>query len=237
MLGIAEDPEAREIRAHLHRDCQNCVRGMRSARELISVIGATEPAGQPSAPLRERVFSMAGGQPASGWNCSPASAATAGALIAVIALTDWTVAEWSRTAVELRRTQSKAVAQTRELARVKEAFAILYLPDTKEVVFGGSAPLPPRGRVFLDASRGVLLLASNLPPVPAGKTYEMWIIPKAKGGKPVAAGSFQPAADGTAMHALLGPVKIEATGVVAVTVEPAIGVPQPTSRPIIAAVP
>src|ERR1017187_2040276 len=107
--------------------------------------------------------------------------------------------------------------------------------SAKQVVFGGAAPQPPRGRVFLDPARGVLLLASNLPPAPTGKTYEMWIIPKAKGSRPVPAGLFQSAADGTALHVRPGPVDVAATGIVAVTLEPAAGVPQPTSQPIIVA--
>jgi anti-sigma-K factor RskA len=61
----------------------------------------------------------------------------------------------------------------------------------------------------------------------------MWVIPK--GGKPVPAGLFQSAADGTAMHVLTGPVDVAGTAAVAVTLEPEAGVPQPTSTPIIAA--
>src|SRR5581483_5899052 len=84
----------------------------------------------------------------------------------------------SAQAGELARLQSEAARQTQELARLNEALAILNAPDAKQVVFGGAAPQPPRGRVFVDAKRGVLLVASNLAPAPAGKTYEMWVIPK-----------------------------------------------------------
>jgi hypothetical protein len=80
--------------------------------------------------------------------------------------------------------------------------------------------------VFLDPARGVLLLASNLPPAPAGKTYEMWVIPKAT-GKPVPAGLFQSAADGTAIHVLPGPVDVAGTAAVAVTMNVAAGATVP----------
>ncbi len=82
--------------------------------------------------------------------------------------------ELARAAAELQRVQAESVVQTRELARLNEAFAILNQPDVKQVIFGGGAPQPPRGRIFLQPARGVLLLASNLPPAPAGKTYQMW---------------------------------------------------------------
>jgi anti-sigma-K factor RskA len=109
----------------------------------------------------------------------------------------------------------------------------LNQPDARQVVFGVGAPQPPRGRVFVDARRGVLLLASNLPPAPEGKAYEMWVIPKS--GNPLPAGLFQSATDGTALHVLSGPVDVTAAGAIAVTLEPAAGVPQPTTKPVIVA--
>ena len=34
-MGLAEEPESGEIRAHLGRDCPTCVPGVRRARELM----------------------------------------------------------------------------------------------------------------------------------------------------------------------------------------------------------
>jgi anti-sigma-K factor RskA len=236
-LGIAEDPELGEIRAHLDRNCPTCVPGVRSARELITLIGATAPAAEPPARLRKRVLAIAGPQKASLWTWSPVWAAVAaGALIAAIFFNtraQRASAELTQAGAELQRVQSESAAQSRELARLNEAFAILNQPDAKQVVFGGGAPQPPRGRVFLDPTRGVLLLASNLPPAPAGKIYEMWVIPK--GGKPVPAGLFQSAADGTALHVLAGPVDVAGTAAVAVTVELAAGAQVPNLPPVFAA--
>ena len=73
---------------------------------------------------------------------------------------------------------------------------------------------------------GVLLIASNLPVLPAGKTYEMWVIPKA--GAPRPAGLFQSAPQGTALHILPGVVDSNVT--LAVTIEPESGSPAPTSN-------
>jgi len=238
-LGIAEDPELSEIRAHLERACPTCVPGVRGARELTTLIGATAPVAEPPARLRKRVLAIAGGQTGLRLNWSPVWAAVAaGAVIAAVVFNiraHRASVELAQAAAELRLVQSESAAQTRELARLNEAFAILNQPDAKQVVFGGAAPQPPRGRVFLDPARGVLLLASNLPPAPAGKTYEMWVIPKAKGSKPVPAGLFQSAADGTAMHVLPGPVDVAGTAAVAVTVEIAAGAQVPTLPPVFAA--
>jgi anti-sigma-K factor RskA len=229
-LGIAEEPDRGEIRAHLERDCPTCVPGVRGARELTSLIGATAPAVEPPARLRKRVLALAGGQtdPLLKWS-RLWMAVAAGALIAAVVFST----RAQRTSEELQRVRAESAAQTRELARLSEAFAILNQPDARQVVFGGAAPQPPRGRVFLDRTRGVLLLASNLPPAPAGKMYEMWVIPK--GGKPVAAGLFQSAADGTALHLLPGPVNVAGTAAVAVTLEVAAGATVPNLPPVFAA--
>src|ERR1017187_1326115 len=84
-LGIAEDPELSEIRAHLERDCPTCVPGVRGARELTTLIGATAPGVDARAGLQRGVLATAGGGPASRWTWSRGGAAVAaGALIAAI---------------------------------------------------------------------------------------------------------------------------------------------------------
>jgi hypothetical protein len=76
----------------------------------------------------------------------------------------------------------------------------------------------------------VLLIAGNLPPAPSGKAYEMWIV---TGGKAKAAGMFQSAADGGAMHMQRG--AMGNSDAVAVTLENEAGVDAPTSTPLFAA--
>jgi len=57
---------------------------------------------------------------------------------------------------------------------------------------------PPEGRVIYASQSGKLLLtASNLHPLPAGKTYELWIL-QAGGKKPLPAGTFAPDSTGNA---------------------------------------
>jgi hypothetical protein len=130
---------------------------------------------------------------------------------------------------ELVRLREQNSRQNIELSRVNQAFAILTGPDTTVTTFGEGQP-KPKGKVFVSPSQGVLLIAGNLQPAPAGKSYEMWII---KGGKAKAAGMFQSAPDGTAMHIQRGAA--ENTDAVAVTLEDEAGADQPTSTPLFAA--
>ena len=85
----------------------------------------------------------------------------------------------------------------------------------------------------MNPSQGVLLVASNLPPARSGKIYQMWLLPK--GRMPVSAGLFQSAMDGTALHIQRGPVDLNTTSGVAVTLENEGGAAQPTSQPLIVA--
>ena len=129
------------------------------------------------------------------------------------------------------RLDAQLRGQTIELTRLNEAFAIVNGAETRVSSFGQG----PKGRVFVNPSQGVLLIASNLPPVPAGKTYEMWVVPK--GSKaPIPAGTFVPDATGSAMHIERGTVNVADAAAVAVTLENEGGAATPT-MPILMAAP
>ncbi len=208
-MGVAEEPEQDEIRAHLSRRCEICVAGVEHSMELMAQLASSVDPAQPSARLRQRILASVGVErPRFRWSLVWAAATVLSLAAAFFFAT-----------------------QERRMEMSAEAFAILNGPDTKETSFGNAQPKPPRGKVFLNPAQGVLLIASNLPPAPSGKLYEMWTIPK--GGRPVAAGLFQSRADGSAMHVRPGSVDVAATDAVAVTVENEAGADQPTSDPII----
>jgi anti-sigma-K factor RskA len=107
------------------------------------------------------------------------------------------------------------------------------LPDARQVAFGQPDREPPRGRVWVHPQRGVLLLASRLPAAPAGRIYEMWIVPRK--GAPVPAGLFNSDRRGEATHVWSQSVDLANAAAVAVTLEPEGGVSAPTTQPIIVA--
>jgi anti-sigma-K factor RskA len=84
-------------------------------------------------------------------------------------------------------------------SHAQQVLEVLNAPDAQRVTLTGTKtpPAPTAHTVYL-ADRGALLMeASNLNPVPAGKTYELWVIP-ASGAAPVPAGTFAPNAEGYA---------------------------------------
>jgi anti-sigma-K factor RskA len=228
-LGLAEEPERGEIRAHLNRKCEVCMTGVKEALEVAALLGTTAPPAEPSAKLRRRILASVGVEPRR-FSWAPVwAAATALALVAAI----YFAREDQRLTADAALLRQQMSSTVNELTRLTEAFAIINGPETKEASFGNAQPQPPKGRVFVNPAQGVLLIASNLPPAPAGKLYEMWTLPKA--GKPVPAGLFQSRTDGSALHVRPGALDVPATAAVAVTVENEAGADQPTSTPIIVA--
>jgi hypothetical protein len=223
-MGVADEPERNEIRDHLSRGCEVCMLEMRRARELTALIGAATVPAAASPNLRRRILASVGvEQRRFGW--APfLGLATALSLFAAFYFS----ARERQVANQTVALRTQMRAQTIELTRLNEAFAILSGPATIEAAFGPGA----RGKVYVDRSRGVLLIAANLPPAPAGKLYEMWTI--AKGAAPIPAGLFQSDPTGAALHIQPGPVP-PTVATVAVTLEPDTGSLHPTTTPIFAA--
>ncbi len=86
----------------------------------------------------------------------------------------------------------------------------------------------PEGHALYSSSQGKLVFtASNLAPVPNGKVYELWILPR-YGGAPIPAGTFTPSPNGNAavIYPQI-PAGVEASGF-GVTLEKAGGATTPT---------
>jgi anti-sigma-K factor RskA len=223
-MGVAEDPERSEIREHLNRGCEVCMKEMKRARQIASMIGAAAAPAAPSANLRRRILASVGAEQRS-FGLAPWLG-----LLAALSLVGafYFEARESTSLEELASVRNQMRQQAVDLTRLNEAMTIMNGADTKQVNFGTGV----KGKVFVNPTSGVLLMATNLPPAPAGKAYEMWVIPK--GGKPVPAGLFQSQADGTAMHTQTGPLDINGV-TIAVTLEDQAGVPAPTSPILIVA--
>jgi hypothetical protein len=100
---------------------------------------------------------------------------------------------------QLDETAKLVAAQAVENRHAQEVLDLLTAPAAQHVLLTAQkTPPAPSARAIYAASRGALLLeASNLKPLPEGKTYELWVIP-ANGSAPIPAGLFQPDAAGSA---------------------------------------
>jgi anti-sigma-K factor RskA len=231
-LGVLDEPELSELHAHLARNCDVCAPEVRRAAARVSMFANLAPNAEPPLNLRGRVLASVGIVPRFRWNWMQTWATVVAAVVFGLFWVEHLRRERVRD-IAFHDAMEQVKQSDAEAVRLKEVLALLSAPDTIVRVSQEGAAQPPQGKVFLNPARGVLLLASNLPPAPEGKIYEMWIIPAS--GKPVPAGLFQTETNGTAVHLQQGPLDVAATGAVAVTLEAAGGAPQPTSQPLIVA--
>jgi anti-sigma-K factor RskA len=135
---------------------------------------------------------------------------------------------------ELRDESNLVTNLAAQASRAQQVLEVLTAPTAQRVTLTeGKAPAEPTARAtYLPERGGLVLLATNLKPLPEDKTYELWVIP-ANGKAPVPAGLFRPDAAGTATLVLppLTPgIQAKAFGV---TIEKASGSDAPTSPVIL----
>jgi anti-sigma-K factor RskA len=233
-VGALPDDEARAFQAHLST-CPECRQEVAEMQELAAQLSQSV-ATPPPAGLREAVLTQVARTPQESsphdeqygasaqradersnvvplpvrrrWLLSGLVAAAA--VVAAVSFGGW--------AIHSNRVAQQATAQSHQLA------SLLAAPDVRTVTSrvhnGGTATL------VLSRGRGqALLVSSGLPSLPAGKVYELWTIH----GKPVPAGTFTPQQTQSLVQL---PGAATRASAVAMTVEPAGGSKQPTSKPV-----
>jgi hypothetical protein len=227
-LGVLEPEQDVEIAEHLGTNCAICVPNLRQANHLNAAVLMAAADAEPSPELRNRILGMvrpvAVRRPAR-WPLAltglAAAAMAAGLLFFAIDSREKTT--------ELARMREQRDAIDREYVRLNAAFSFLRDPQTRPANATG-APTQPRGTYFI-SPRGVLLIASQLPTISAGQTYQMWVIPR--GQSPSSAGLFRPDNNGAAVHFYGEPVNVPSAQALAISVEPVSGSAAPTTTPLL----
>lgn len=128
----------------------------------------------------------------------------------------------------VREERDRAVAELREREQV---LAGLAAPSTRVIELAAGSPRAPHGRMFWNpATDRWILFAYDLPPAAQGRVYQLWLVTS---GEPVSAGTFAPGADGRARVQAEYDLPPERLRAIAVTEEPAGGVPAPTGPVVI----
>ena len=241
-LGALDAAERPGLEEHLDRNCPACRAGVSGARQLAAMLALAAPPVEPPARLRARVVASVAPAPARPTGLNWLAHAWATVALAMLAAVLWQayadrkleaeISALNRRIGEAKTVNAELAARNRLLG---DALALINLPDARQLVFGQPRREPPRGRIWIEHDRGVVLLASQLPPAPAGKAYEMWLIPKAAGSTPIPAGVFNADSQGLAMHVWGQRVDVAAVKTIAVTLEAEGGVPAPTGAILIAA--
>jgi len=137
--------------------------------------------------------------------------------------------------VRLRETMLRANASElaiadarRTAAEAESQIAVLAAPDLARVDLAGQ-PVAPRAaaRAFWSRSRGLVFTASNLPALPAGRTYQLWVL--SAQAPPFGSGLLlKPDPNGRVTMVFEVPADLPKPTAMAVTIEPEGGVPAPT---------
>jgi anti-sigma-K factor RskA len=114
----------------------------------------------------------------------------------------------------------------RAAADAQTPLSVLTAPDVRRIDLAGQAAAPSASaRAFWSRSRGLVITAANLPPLPAGRIYQLWFVARPA---PVSAGLLTPDAGGSLTTTLPTPADVPNPTALAVTIEPEGGVPSPT---------
>ncbi|MDQ2712529.1 MAG: anti-sigma factor [Acidobacteriota bacterium] len=222
MLGALEPEQATAIDEHVQTKCAHCLDQLQDAVQVTAVMaGLAEPQTPPTR-LRKRVLASVKPEAQSrAWLPWMFGLGTACAALLAIVI-------WSTTTMRSYRDQVVELQAQRD--QLREAVEILSRSETKTVRFG-VADNQAHGRVFVNTSRGLVFVGSQLPELARDRTFQLWLIP-AKGA-PQSAGVFRPNAAGNFVNVRTEPIDTARIQAIAVSVEPQGGSPAPTTKPIL----
>jgi anti-sigma-K factor RskA len=211
----ALDPDERaSFDAHLS-GCDECREEVRSLRRVAEALSRSVPGRTPRPELRERVL----------------GAFAPGGAPAIIAGGRVSRRSWLPLAATLALAVGIGIYAARLQERVGElqsAMGVLAAPDLVSIDLAGQAPAPQASaRALWSRTRGMVFTASNLPPLPAGRVYQVWVV---TAQAPISAGLLTRGQEGAEQTFFETPPDIPPPAAVAVSIEPAGGVPAPTGQ-------
>ena len=232
-LGALTPAEEAEVQLHL-AGCAECAAEARDLRLSTDALALSVEPVEPPAAIRQRILSSIAAPAAARPNVRAAQSwapwlATAAAVAIAAGLSVYATQlrgrvqalerQLSDAIVQLQAGERQAAQARLVAADARRQLSVLAAPDIAHVDLKGQAAAPQASaRALWSRSRGLLFAASNLPPLPAGQTYQLWVI----SGKlaPISDGwIFKPDADGAVTAMFNTPVTLPAPTLMAVTVE------------------
>ncbi|MCI0349417.1 MAG: anti-sigma factor [Acidobacteriales bacterium] len=225
-LGALAGGEREALERHLET-CPACRRDLEAHRGDAALLALSATSPHPPLRSRDRLLSAIAHEPRGRslralavrrpwWALAPVLTTM---LLAVFALLLWRESSGLRPRLEQARNEvAQKHAQVeelqRELARAQETVALLSSPEAVRVTLSPRGRPEPQGKaLYLERTGRLVLIASNLAPVPPDKTYELWLIPVQ--GAPIPAGTFKPNERGEATieHQLPAGTRAKAFGI------------------------
>jgi Anti-sigma-K factor rskA/Putative zinc-finger len=133
---------------------------------------------------------------------------------------------------EFAATQQKLAAMEEQMAKMHRETAILTDPSSVKIMLAAQKIQAPQMVAMWHAKYGIVLTGQKVPMPSGNRVLQLWLIPKAPGGKPMPAMTVRPDANGNFVILVANPpVTGSDTKALAITEEPAGGSAAPTTAP------
>lgn len=261
-LGALDPSEHAALEAHLATGCTECAKAVAEARWLVAQLAYLAPEASTSDMLKGRLMQTVRSEakssaPASiGAKTTPASgipywlSAGIAALLLLTLYFAWDAHRLKRELLVangqnqrneqlLASTEDERSASRQELTAIQEQMAkmhretaILTDPASVKIMLAAQKIQAPQMVAMWHAKYGIVLTGQKVPMPSGNRVLQLWLIPKAPGGKPMPSSTVRPDANGNFVILVSNPPAAGSdTKALAITEEPAGGSAAPTSTP------
>lgn len=239
-LGALDAPERATLEAHLATGCQDCARAVEEARWLVSQLAYLAPQAAPSDMLKGRLMQTVRAE-ALRARKAPALVkplipfwmwAGVAALLVFSVYSAWNVAQLRKDIRDINERAALILQQRHDLqAQLEDArreAVILTDPASVKIV----DPQHPSMEAVWHSKLGIVLTGQKVAAPAGNRVFQLWLIPKASGAKPIPSLVVRPDAEGRFVLLVSNPPDaMEATQALAITEEPEGGSQAPTTAP------
>jgi anti-sigma-K factor RskA len=243
VLGTLSEIEAQRFVSHA-AGCQECAQLIRELSAVGEAMARNLPQQTPPPGLRDRVIAGAIAQPQlpaqptiiarpQTRRMVPAWFAAAAVIVAAVASTlAYQYRQEARALLASGNAATQRVAALEEQVRVLrtesatavQTGSVLTASDLTRIELAGQEAAPnAAGRVFWSPTHGLVFAATNLPPLPPGRVYQLWIVADAL----ISAGIARPLGTGFSVTSPSA-TPVATPKAFALTIEPEGGRPAPT---------
>ena len=242
-IGALDAEERASFEGHL-AGCAECAKAVEEARLVVSELAHLAPPAQPAREVKERILRevRSDAKPT-----TPVAIRSSvpwwlwAGVAALIVLSVYSTRNARQLQLEVQRLNERASAEhqrqeslQKELVAAQMQARILTDPRSKKIMLPAKDPNMPQLEAMWNPEFGLCLMGHEVPMPSENRAFQLWLIPKAPGSKPMPVHSMMwPDTDGKLMHVVDKlPEPMSDTKAIAVTEEPADGSLQPTSEPM-----
>jgi anti-sigma-K factor RskA len=261
-LGALDPPERAALEAHLATGCAECAKAIAEARWLVTQLAYLAPEAAASDMLKGRLMQTVRSEAKSSSPVAIGDKTTttshipywlSAGIAALLLLTlyfAWDVRRLKQellaaneqnqrneqlvasTESERTATQQKLAAMEEQMAKMHRETAILTDPTSVKITLAAQKIQAPQMVAMWHAKYGIVLTGQKVPMPSGNHVLQLWLIPKAPGGKPMPSMTVRPDANGNFVLLVTNPpASGTETKALAITEEPAGGSAAPTTTP------